>query len=240
MRIITKTLKAQRYLARLLLQPTTITIRGDIVSFPSLVGNNLRKALYSENFESVEADSMKKTLNSNDKVLDLGASIGCITLAACHIVGSENVTAIEANPALAEFAESNFSKNNFEPDYRTGLASNQAGKADFKISQDFWASSVLTKADYGDQIVQVDQIDCNQLISEKAINSITCDIEGYESVLLPQLDLEPIEKLIIELHPAVYGDTETSKIIMLLLDSGFHYRPYKSQGDVYSFTKSEV
>jgi len=238
-KFMNKIVKVIRFVFRLILQPNKISIRGDIVSFPSNISKELKSALYTEKYESKEVDSMRKVCNPSDRIMDIGASIGCVTMAACHLVGSKNVTSIEANPSLEKFARANFNANNLSPEYIVGLASNTTGKEKFKMSVDFWSSSVITDRKDDDQFSQVDKIDCNALIKEKKINTIICDIEGYEKILIPQLNLDPIDKVIIELHPDIYGNSDCSKLIVYLLQSGFNYLSQKSNGDVFVFIKCD-
>ena len=237
MAILRRILKGLRYSLRLVRRPTTIAIAGNRISFPASAGPSLRRALYSERYESEEVDSFRKMVEPNDRVLELGAGIGHLTTVVAKALGSENVLAVEANPHLEEWIRRNFQQNHVEPRLVSALAGSIDGEQSIlNIAGDFWASSVKSAEGQID-LVTVATADCNRLISETGANFLICDIEGAEVDLLPALDLAPIDKMIVEFHPHVVGWEAYRQLMWHLLGQGFAYNPYRSNGYSFSFAR---
>lgn len=212
-----------RYETRKLLRPSSITLQGVKLAFPQNIGPELRKALYWEFYEKSELNALKKHLTQEDRVLDIGSSIGLVTISACQRIGSDRVVAIEANPGIAEYSRRNFAANNVSPTLFVGVADaeEQNERAEFFTYNDFWASSRLKRPDRpGEEKIQCESISVNALIAEYGINTIVCDIEGGEIALLSKLDMKAIDKLIIEFHPHLTSADDIRNAVMLILAAG--------------------
>jgi hypothetical protein len=64
------------------------------------------------------------------------------------------------------------------------------------------------------------------------------DIEGGEKELIYKINFDLIDKLLIEIHPHVIGNTQATKIIAYLFEKGFELDFSLSKGIVFYFTKS--
>ena len=95
------------------------------VDFPfdtSIITPRIARPMRNNRYEIGEVQALRDILKPEDRVLDLGAGIGLIAAVAARIVGSKNVTSVEANPALLPMIRSVLKMNDLdEVDLRHGI-----------------------------------------------------------------------------------------------------------------------
>ncbi|MCP5112539.1 MAG: FkbM family methyltransferase [bacterium] len=201
-------------------KPNVIANRGILlrVNHPA-ISPRMRSVLYQDAFEMPEIRILEQTLSPGDRVLELGAGVGFVSVFASRICGSENVTIVEANPALTRLIEENHRLNRVSPRViAAAAASHDRETESFFVATDFWASSTAREST---QRIAVPAVNVNSLIVELNPSYLIMDIEGAESEIVPSLRLGSIQKILIELHPWHYGLAEANKVMTQLIRDGF-------------------
>lgn len=177
-------------------------------------------ALASGTFELNEREAAIGDIRPDDRVLELGAGLGTVTLALCLLHPDTPVTALEANPRLEDVLSRNIAQNQGQAEIIGALAALEDGETDFHIAPDFVASSMLHPAP-GARTERRPMVDVNRLLRETAATVLIMDIEGAELAILNGLDLTPLRRIVAEFHPRICSDTEITDTIAHLIASGF-------------------
>jgi hypothetical protein len=69
--------------------------------------------------------------------------------------------------------------------------------------------------------IEVTTFALSDVIQRYKLNAIFCDIEGAEQHFYTPDQMDDINKVVIELHPDVYGKTVTEQISQKFRDAGF-------------------
>jgi len=69
--------------------------------------------LASGGYEALEAQAAAMRVRPRHRVLELGSGIGYIASVCARIAGPENVTTVEANPAMLPVIRANLERNGF-------------------------------------------------------------------------------------------------------------------------------
>ena len=171
-------------------------------------------------YESKEAELVQKKLAANDVVMEVGAGIGFLSALSAKVVGSERVFAYEANPQLMAVIKQVHQLNQVAPTVSNVLLGEGEGECTFWLEKDYWASSLIQGSSDATPI-RVRQIDLNQEIRRIRPSFMILDIEGGEYEFLRHARLDPIRKMVIEVHPHVLGYTRISEMLGWLFAAGF-------------------
>lgn len=171
-------------------------------------------------YESKEAELVKKKIAADDVVMEVGAGIGFLSALSAKAVGSERVFAYEANPQLMEVIKHVHELNQVAPTVSNVLLGEGEGERDFWLAKDYWASSLIQGSEDATRI-RVRQIDLNQEIQRIQPSFMVLDIEGGEYEFLRRARLDPIRKIVIEVHPHVLGYARISEMLGWLFAAGF-------------------
>jgi FkbM family methyltransferase len=178
------------------------------------------KDIYFGVYESKEAELVQKKIAADDVVMEIGAGIGFLSALCAKAVGSERVFAYEANPQLMDVIKQIHTLNGVAPRVSNVLLGEGEGERDFWLAKDYWASSLIQGS--GDATcIRVRQIDLNQEIQRIQPSFMILDIEGGEYEFLRHARLDPIRKIVIEVHPHVLGYTRISEMLGWLFAAGF-------------------
>src|SRR5437868_9173816 len=85
---------------------------------PDLVPWNIRKGLYNRAYEAPERSLVRATLERGDRVLEIGACAGVVSVLCAAIVGADKLLSYEANPAMEPLIRENFRLNRLTPNVR--------------------------------------------------------------------------------------------------------------------------
>jgi FkbM family methyltransferase len=208
---------------RMRAKPRVISIDGIKISADrAFVTKDIAKALYREKHEHAERKLVTKALKPGDRVLEIGAGVGLVSLFCARICGPDAVLSYEANPALERVIRHNFALNGMEPRLRIAAAALEKGETTFYFNDNIYSSSLIDRNFGGAQIVQCDAI--NDVVTDFAPNTIIMDVEGAETTLLPAIDLARIDKIVVELHPWIVGQDKIDTLIAQVKASGFELR----------------
>lgn len=184
-------------------------------------------------FQDHEKDEKKiihKFLEPNN-TLELGCSIGVLSLYIKKIILDYNLISIDANKQAIEYCKTIFELNginNFNFIYHS------IGGNGFKVNSSNFLSS---RNDYSNEInLDNSKKLLNELIKKHKIKNLVIDIEGIEEFIFDILDLKKIEVIIIEFHPNLYISKTKDQIIAKIKSQNF-FNNYKINEN-YCFKKN--
>jgi len=160
-------------------------------------------------------------------VLELGAGLGVVSSAIVRAVRPMHYAAVEADPRLIAHIARTHELNNvavseiIHAAFVTNPRLLKQGHVEFVQSKAFWGSSLTLDNDLAESRVEVPVRDMSAYVREAGITALICDIEGGELELFAKLDFAGIKKIILELHPAVYGKRGVTKLLRWLAQAGF-------------------
>ncbi len=179
------------------------------------------EALRSGSYEIGERSCSGKVFCAGDRVLEVGASIGAVSMVLASIVGDENYIGFEANPELMPDALENFRNNGLSLNYHSAILRNRVrgGSGEpvsFYINRDFWISA-LTPSGNTVREIKVPVLCLEDEIAKFEANALMMDIEGAEADLLLYADLTGINKIFMELHywPSRYKANQMMRYLIL-------------------------
>lgn len=183
------------------------------------------EAFRSGHYEANERHWCVGFFQEGDRVLEVGSSVGVLSMVLARAVGVENFIGFEANPELMPDALENFRNNGMELSYHTAVLRNRvrggAGEpVDFYINKDFWISALVPSGN-SIRTVQVPLFCLEDEIEKFHANALMMDIEGAECDLLLYADLSKINKIFMELH--YWPSREAAdKVLRYLILEGFN------------------
>jgi FkbM family methyltransferase len=211
-----------RFVWRLVARPERVRLHGVVLEVGADATPALRRALYAERYERGEARCVRLRLAPDDVVLEVGAGAGFLSTLCALRVGSERVTAVEANPALLPRIRATYVANGVAPALVHGVLARESGEAALFVAPEFVSSSLRDPGASAPRApVRVAQLAVNGLLGRVAPTCLVIDIEGGEAELLPAIDWSGVSKLILELHPHVIGEGKTRELLALLAAQGF-------------------
>jgi FkbM family methyltransferase len=199
---------------------------------------NVVDLLLSDLYEEPERKALRRFLNPELPVVELGACIGVVScLTNCRLLKPENHVVVEANPALLPLLEDNRARNGCRFKIVQAAVSHGAETIPFNVDDNILASSV-----HGDERrgVAVSTMTLERLLNEHGFQRATliCDIEGAELQLVEhELKVlgERVSTIIMELHDRVVGQEPTQRMLASLESVGFNI--VSRDGDVVVLQK---
>ncbi len=185
---------------------------------------NVVHLLLENNYEAPERDALKKYLDPELPVIELG---GCLGIVSCitnrRLRQPEKHVVVEANRTLAPLLAGNRDRNGCSFKIVHAALSYGADRINFKVNDNILASSLNGEAQRG---VLVSTVTLQLLLDETGFERVTliCDIEGAELQLVEhELDLlrERVSMIIMELHDRMVGDEPTQRMLERLESVGF-------------------
>lgn len=172
--------------------------------------------------------------------LEIGANIGYFGLLEASTLGPEaHVYAVEPTPENADLLERNVRTNGFEDRMTVERCAvgTESGPATLFLSDLSNQHSVRATGGDGrqeaDDSVSVPMLTARDLLARfdlppESVNVLRMDLEGYESVVLDQL--EPVlaadgpTVVYVELHPLHFNDAELNDVVSQFREHGFEPR----------------
>ena len=194
-------------------------------------------------YEKAEANYVREYLRPELDVVELGASLGVITLEILRKQSPPHkLVAVEANPHLIETLKRNIQNNCQRDDVAVvNAAVDYRGQAQvpFSIRPDNLISNV--DGSLAEQTL-VRSITLRDIVQTYGINnySLVADIEGAEAGLIMNESetLRSCRQVIIELHETTYeGTTFTIDALAQKLETLHGFSRLASHGSVYVFEK---
>ncbi|GAW33963.1 protein-L-isoaspartate O-methyltransferase [Roseovarius sp. A-2] len=206
-----------------------------------LLNDRIAAKLASGKYEGQEAAAARMRLREGQRVLELGAGIGYIATLCARVAGAENVTTIEANPAMLPVIRANLDRNGAEAATLlhgavTGRAGTEAAIA-FDGARSFWAGHIADEDSAPDRLVKVPVLGLDALLERARPHLVIMDIEGAEAYLFDAPWPDHVTSVMMELHPGRYPDTVIQRIVDCMSGSGLTYDPGPSRGRILCFRR---
>ena len=213
-------------LGRFVGMPTGI-VRLDGCKFSidrAFVPANVVDLLLEDHYEEPERVALKKFLDPNLPVIELGACIGVVSCLTNRLLRQpKNHVVVEANPELLPLLRQNRQRNDCRFEIVHAAVSYGAETITFNINHNILASSLEGE---GQQEMVVSTVTLERLLNDHGFERATliCDIEGAELQLFEN-EIETIGKrismIIMELHERMVGEDPTSRMLASLKNAGF-------------------
>jgi FkbM family methyltransferase len=219
---------------RRLLNRQSINYDGVTISTdPNLIPRSVRSALFKERYEEHERKLVRGLLGPGDRVLEIGAGIGFISVLCARICGEGNVRSHEANLRLEPVIRRNYALNGIKPDLRMRAITADGQPVSFFRDDNIVSSSTLERPRAAEKItVESDPID--QAIDEHRANVIIMDVEGAETSLLTGSQLRGVKHIIVEVHPHITGEEPVAAMSESLIARGFDLKDRAHKTLVFS------
>ena len=212
--------------SRGLRKPAVVRHAGILMDVGGHLSPVVRKFIYCGDYEKSELRAIRRNLEPDDVVMEVGTGLGFISLQCAKRIGADRVHTFEANADLEPFIRRNYELNGLSPTLEICLLSDRAGEADFYVADDFWASSTIPQGQ-AKAARKVPMRSLNDEIRRIGPTFLILDIEGGEYDLLQILDdFRTIRKVSIELHEEVIGPEKIGAIKRRLADAGFAIDPH--------------
>ncbi len=183
-----------------------------------LVSPGIAREIYLGDYETKEIEIISRRLASDDVVFGVGAGLGYLSAYCAKRVGSDKVFTYEANPELIPLIRETHARNSVAPTVTNALLAQGEGEREFRIEDDFWASSAHRE---GGRAIAVRQVDLNGELARIRPSFMIVDIEGGEAEFFAGADLSAVQKICVETHPDVLGDRVLSDMFAGLVAKGF-------------------
>jgi FkbM family methyltransferase len=177
------------------------------------------RALYKETYEDREAALVQHVLTPDDRVLEIGAGIGFISLLCAKRCGAASVLSYEANPDNEALIRRNFELNDLHPQLRNRAIACSNDERELFIEPNILSTGFINRGHGRAKVVQCDAI--ADVVQEFQPNCLVMDVEGAEIDLLPAAPLEGITKIILETHARIVGDAAIRGLDIYLQSQGF-------------------
>ena len=201
-------------------RPSQITHYGVKLDLGSQVSPAIRRDIYASRYERGEARWLIWEIEPDDIVMEIGAGMGFLSaLAALHI-GSDRVFAFEANPAMIPVIQATYELNGVRPEVVNASLADREGMVRFYVEEDFVMSSVHRQSASA-KALAVPQLEVNREIARIGPTFMVIDVEGAESDLVSVVEWQGVRKLIIDLHPHLYGELGAREVVSTLEAEGF-------------------
>jgi FkbM family methyltransferase len=208
----------------------------------SLAGlpDSMIELLLSGKYELAERTLLKRSLDCNLPVVELG---GCIGVLACiinrRLANPARHIVVEANPNLGPILVANRRRNGCNFTIVPKAIAYGTTSVSFSADEEFLVNRVLENAGS----VTVEATNLGTILKENAITHCTliCDIEGTEySLVAHEADVlaSCVRHLVFEAHPKILGIAKVDEILVRLQAAGFVL--VDRTGDSYALVNSSL
>ncbi len=210
---------------------------GFIIRFPSFMTRPELAATLFGGYEKHERKLIKKYLDKNDSVLELGACIGVVALTINKILTDKTKqVSVEPNPQMLPFLTINRKCNGGKFVIETCIVSKLPEVTFFIGGTAFLGSSTLG----GGQKTLIKGKTLNDLVSEYFdFTALIMDIEGGELDFFKSFDLKnsKIRLIVWETHckPHMLSEKELHECYDLLINQGYKF--IEKSGDVEAWNR---
>jgi FkbM family methyltransferase len=193
-----------------------VSISTDRDSLPRFV----RSALFKGTYETHEREFVRRLLRPGDRVLEIGAGIGVVSLVAAKICGGGKVLSYEANPLLEPIIRANYALNGLSPDLRMRAITLDGQPITFFRSDNIVSSSTKDRGRHAETLtVESDRLD--DVVAAHRPDVIVMDVEGAEIDLLSNAGLTGVRHVVVEVHPHITGEDKIAAMLARLGSIGF-------------------
>jgi FkbM family methyltransferase len=228
----------RKSLARYYVSPdiTACDFAGITYPFDSRVMDGKRLvALAAGAIEAEEIALAEKYIDATDIVVEFGSGLGIAAARMHKAVTPKAHFCFEANPVAVSYAKNLFQMNGLQIDIDQ-RALGDGSKTAFYAADDYILSAFdPPKNTTHFRKIEISTVKLKTVIKDKCPTVIFCDIEGAEDKFLPPADLAGVAKVIIELHPGLYGAEIVQRMKDRFFAAGFNCAAQSK--DTYCFLR---
>lgn len=192
-------------------------------------------ALAAGSIEAEEISLARKYLDNNDIVIEFGSGLGIAAAGMHKSVTPKCHFCFEANPVAVNYSKKLFLTNNLRIVVEQ-KALGDGSRSVFYAADDYILSSFgKPKGTANFRKIEIPTETLKKIICDKSPTAIFCDIEGAEDKFLSPYDMRGVTKVIIELHPNLYGLTTLQRVKDRFLVAGF--KCVERKKDTYCFLR---
>ena len=209
----------------------------------------IQALIFWDIYENPERRAIRKFLRKDTTVIELGASLGVVTLALCKwIDGKQKIYSVEANPKLLPNLLETKALNQLDTLEIINTALDYSGNKTIGFSID--SNNLGSSKDSGEgqsntnSLVAVEAMPLHDLISKYDIGEyvLVSDIEGAEAeILVSETDtrvFENCKQIVFELHQTSYkGKQYTQQDLADLVVEKFKMKILYQSGNIWVFGK---
>ena len=171
--------------------------------------------------EAEEVAIASRHLTSEDRIVEFGMGMGIAAALVNRACRPQAHHCFEANAGIIPYARDLFAGNGLDIQIHEA-ALGDGGERPFFVVEDYILSSFDEphgRTDYRKTIVPTVRI--QDVIGMCGPTAIFCDIEGAELMFLDPAVLEGVSKVVVELHPDIYGRQRMAGYIEDFRKAGF-------------------
>jgi len=202
----------------------TVSIDGCRFPLRDLPNNMMKLALLDGSYEAPERSAVRKYIQPNWGVVELGACIGVISCVTNKLLSNPSAhVVVEINPLVLPHLKANREANACSFKILHAAVAYGEEQVSFRPHLEFWGNFLRQGGSRPPVTVPVTQL--RRIIDEEGFAefAVICDVEGQQLELLDH-ELDTLRKaslIIMELHPHMVGQQNAEKILTTLVEQGF-------------------
>ncbi|MEJ2228770.1 MAG: FkbM family methyltransferase [Alphaproteobacteria bacterium] len=204
------------------------------------------RALYKERYEKRKSLLVREVVRPGDRVLEIGAGTGFISVLCAQRCGADAVLSFEANPANLPIIRRNFELNGITPQLRGQAISASGGKKRLYVAPNLLSSSLLEKGTTNGEETnkqtnaseEIETCGIAEVINEFRPNCITMDVGGAEAEILKIAPLDGVVKIIVATHEHVISKNTLDEMSKHLKSHGFEHNTAFETGRVHLYLRT--
>lgn len=214
---------------------------NDQIITPKIAGK-IEKGTY----ERPEGKALSFCVSEGSSVVELGAGIGFVSALASRVYKAGRVTCIEANPALCRYIEAVHAENGVAGStvinaVALGLEDAKSTKTvPFFVTDPFWSSSMVKPSKGVVEEIEVPVVSLSKVLADVKADTLIVDIEGGEVTLFDDVDLSPVQFVLMELHTRKTGPRGIVRVFENMHRHGFFYHQRASGDGVVLFKRYQA
>ena len=210
----------------------------DDVLFPFVSRFMDRKRFVAMAAGAIEYDEVaiaKQVISKDDILVEFGAGLGIAAARVHKLCSPKGHICFEANPLLGEYTRQLFKVNKLNIHFEN-IALGNGQTLPFHAMDDYILSTFPQPAE-GQAFtrIEVTTITLDAVIKAHQPTVIFCDIEGAELDYFTSDQFEGVKKIVIELHPEIYGKHGLSAFCTRMQKQGFALK--QKQRQTYCFVR---
>lgn len=190
-----------------------------LVSDPKRLPKDVYYGIFTGQYEDTEAAIIKQKVKQGDRVLEIGAGVGFVSIMCAQLAGEENVRSFEANPAMEATIRENHGLNKISPMLEMKAVTRDGTPVSFYVSDNILSSSLYDRSLDGKEI-EVESVALKDVVADWKPNTIVMDVEGAEVDILGHDPLPGVDRLILEVHPHIVGAEAIDEMLERLSSIG--------------------
>lgn len=206
---------------------------------PAMMSPKMIQVIRQGQYEAAEARHLPEILTAGDRLLELGGGVGFISSLAGRTGLVDSVTVYEAHPGFVSLIRKTHRANDVSGQAIWGVvvAQKRSDTVPFYVRENFWASSLSPGPQKYMQVIQVPCFSFAEVRDTYHPTVVVCDIEGGEGDLFRNVDLDGINRVLLEVHKHVLGGRGLMRIFDFFSQEGFFYDPKFSSHSIVLFRR---